>query len=597
MAESREMVALKKAYADIILNTAKEAANRIMASEKKAIQYQHDLFSTKDEALRLLVRLKQMIDAKITEGEMASSSQQAKIDELEAQLQEAEGVIIDLRDELHWVRDKLERLRNGQLQPLNGNITGDNEFSYQNATYEPYILPPNPELPTVITSDMKNTLVDQRVSNENYCSAEQTEQLSVFQFERHSVHNAELASVITINEEHELLRNGCTQRIPTLEGNLQAGKLSPPGEVDENSFIKSDLLIRRRNKGYGKCNVPSPKIISLEPAKNCSGEEVRKRAKVRTSKRRRTRFSRPKAKRRLCPSQIKKNYQPPAILSHCKRYLANGNANKPDELSCTLPSINNEKMDMKKHSSEMEEKFDRRNKCFMDENEEKRHRNVQSRDAMPNAFASYPDEHETCSFSLYSNGKSGEVQPKIVENEVKLKSFPRLDPGLTLIKGGVDPTSRSRNVTLSVKASNRCGFVQNTANKDMESVDEVLKQDHEAATKSTFPCYETNPESVNIPLMYSDLKDAKAFTEQGPHVDHNGLLKYTFQRKRKKEALSSPDQRICEKSTVKRRTMERQNDSPEPLKSGVTNESSRDSRRLAQVARQVGFFLSFPLLS
>lgn len=60
------MVALKKAYADIILNTAKEAAARVMISERKALRCEMDLNRTKDEALRLLVRLKQMIDSKVT---------------------------------------------------------------------------------------------------------------------------------------------------------------------------------------------------------------------------------------------------------------------------------------------------------------------------------------------------------------------------------------------------------------------------------------------------------------------------------------------------------------------------------------------------
>lgn len=59
------MVALKKAYAEIILNTAKEAAARVMASEHKALRFQHDLRSTKDESLRVLLRLKQMIDSKV----------------------------------------------------------------------------------------------------------------------------------------------------------------------------------------------------------------------------------------------------------------------------------------------------------------------------------------------------------------------------------------------------------------------------------------------------------------------------------------------------------------------------------------------------
>lgn len=61
----QKTVALKKAYAEIILNTAKEAAARVMASEQKAVRFQQDLSGTKEEALRLLVRLKQMIDAKV----------------------------------------------------------------------------------------------------------------------------------------------------------------------------------------------------------------------------------------------------------------------------------------------------------------------------------------------------------------------------------------------------------------------------------------------------------------------------------------------------------------------------------------------------
>ena len=61
----QKMVALKKAYADIILNTAKEAAARIMVSERKALRFQHDLCASRDEALRMLVRLKQMLDSKV----------------------------------------------------------------------------------------------------------------------------------------------------------------------------------------------------------------------------------------------------------------------------------------------------------------------------------------------------------------------------------------------------------------------------------------------------------------------------------------------------------------------------------------------------
>lgn len=61
----QKLTALKKAYADIILNTAKEAAARIMLSERRAMRFQRELVSTKEEALRMLLRLKQMLDSKV----------------------------------------------------------------------------------------------------------------------------------------------------------------------------------------------------------------------------------------------------------------------------------------------------------------------------------------------------------------------------------------------------------------------------------------------------------------------------------------------------------------------------------------------------
>ena len=58
-------MALKKAYADIILNTAKEAAGRIMTSERKALRFQHELGVAKEQGLQMLLRLKLMMDSKV----------------------------------------------------------------------------------------------------------------------------------------------------------------------------------------------------------------------------------------------------------------------------------------------------------------------------------------------------------------------------------------------------------------------------------------------------------------------------------------------------------------------------------------------------
>ena len=61
----QRLTALKRAYADIILNTAKEAAARIMVSERKALRFQQELNVSKEQALQMLLRLKQMMDSKV----------------------------------------------------------------------------------------------------------------------------------------------------------------------------------------------------------------------------------------------------------------------------------------------------------------------------------------------------------------------------------------------------------------------------------------------------------------------------------------------------------------------------------------------------
>ena len=61
----QEMEAIKKAYAEMILNTAKEAAARVMAAELRARRTEQEMVSVKEEAANMLLRLKQMIDTKV----------------------------------------------------------------------------------------------------------------------------------------------------------------------------------------------------------------------------------------------------------------------------------------------------------------------------------------------------------------------------------------------------------------------------------------------------------------------------------------------------------------------------------------------------
>ncbi|XP_056170436.1 uncharacterized protein LOC115692096 isoform X2 [Syzygium oleosum] len=118
-----KLMALKQAYAEIILGMAKEAAGRVMAAERRATQFQEELFSSKGEALRLLLRLKQMCDAKLSEAETTSAWQQERIEELEAQLQESENTVKELREELNKARDELENERTHKSHQVSKTLT------------------------------------------------------------------------------------------------------------------------------------------------------------------------------------------------------------------------------------------------------------------------------------------------------------------------------------------------------------------------------------------------------------------------------------------------------------------------------------------
>ncbi|CBI15106.3 unnamed protein product, partial [Vitis vinifera] len=234
MEDSEKLTALKKAYAETILNTAKEAAARIMVSERKALSSQQDLFMAKEEALRMLVRLKQMMDSKIGEAKMISLSQQKKIEELEAQLEEAEDIVRELREELREVQNALEKMTKKQLQALDeksfkGNAGTEVEApqEYKLSASASLILPRTGSRPEpVTTSDLKNSTFNKRNEGNKCYGANDSYMENCF------VANRDFASIVTRSKEPELYRNGCTQRIRAFESSLLEGKLSLSGQVD-----------------------------------------------------------------------------------------------------------------------------------------------------------------------------------------------------------------------------------------------------------------------------------------------------------------------------------------------------------------------------
>ncbi|KAK1440826.1 hypothetical protein QVD17_06658 [Tagetes erecta] len=204
MEDQQKMEALKKVYAEIILNTAKEAAARAMASERKALRVQHDLRNTKDEAIRMLMRFKHMIDVKTTEAETTSLSQQKRIKELDARLDETEGVIMDLRAEIRKARERLEEMKNSHV--IQSDEPSGNEHMHQ-----------------------ANTDHTEQFRCSSPCSKSCNPENEI------TTSDANLASIIIGNKEPEIYRNRYTHRIRAIEMNpFDEKKISEEKELIAN---------------------------------------------------------------------------------------------------------------------------------------------------------------------------------------------------------------------------------------------------------------------------------------------------------------------------------------------------------------------------
>ncbi|XP_042025933.1 uncharacterized protein LOC121772783 [Salvia splendens] len=162
MAGMEEMEAIKKAYAEMILNTAKEAAARVMAAELRARRTEQEMMSVKEEAANMLLRLKQMIDTKTKEAEITSLKQKNRFEELECQLNEAEGIILDLREELNQGQDQLDKLKKKKVVLKRGSQENAEEYSLttrvRSEGYELLASTLNPE-PEFISTIGKNNLL------------------------------------------------------------------------------------------------------------------------------------------------------------------------------------------------------------------------------------------------------------------------------------------------------------------------------------------------------------------------------------------------------------------------------------------------------
>lgn len=594
---NQKMEALKKAYADIIFNTTQEAAAKIIVAERRASQCQKEKFESKQEALNMLVQLKTIMDSKIGELEFISLYQKRKIGELEAQVSKAEVVATDLRAELKEVKEELEKMKNSRMQHLDEGIAKESapssgELKAQVNKAEGVANDLREELKGVKEEleKLKNSMQQhlekglakasappfsgeasqgkQPVASESFVYYPWTSGHVPLSFSKananwHQKHttdrcslgpgnvslkngrqdnspedncssgNPTLSSMTRIVKKPHLYRPGCTQRIHAIQRSPLNENLCPSPHVDNLSSHKQNTT---RNVSLMQNNQTRLEGL-FEKGNNCDKVQDVKCLEVPSS--RRGSGSR-KASTSPCSSQIMKS---PV-----------GTDNSITESS------------------------------------ERRSRNAEETDNRASEFTSMTgDLHSAADIVKTKSSQNASNGDKIMVNESDLRTQENQDDRSSEVPELILNHKKFQAPQMSCTVAD----VLITENGDKMLIDQsdLTTQEKQSTKNSEIPESALNGEKKQVPLMRSDIKDAENCgiddgtpTEDVDHKHH----KFTVRRKRKRTSLRRCDElAYLEKNTLKKKQREVQSNVPEPPKSSLTVESSRDDRRLMLVARQL----------
>ncbi|XP_060204746.1 uncharacterized protein LOC132632713 isoform X2 [Lycium barbarum] len=608
------MTALKRAYADIILNTAKEAAARIMSSEQKAVRYKHELKVAKEEAVGMLLRLKQMMDSKISESELTSLSQQRKIEELEAQLQEAEDIVNDLRVELREVQAELERVTSCKDKGVQNLEEVDTATRGELPEENRVVLPPESQEESVTISNNEVMNMKQKNQCSQSCS-------KMVQIGKLKVAGPDLPSIILRSKVPELYRNGCTQRIRACEANLLDGDLSVSKGVEKIKNENGDGV----DEGKGICSASINKVDDVvNPQENIHQADdllsswhllksFRKKRR-RAMRIRKSDYSSP----RSSPDDflnIDKTSNTGSLPAHSSPA---SDCAPGEDRSNMGPSLSIEKAepDMKPGLTEMYVDGPLIARPFC----RKRRRVVRNWKANLQSPRSSPDH-------LLDTDKTSNT------GGLTASSSPARD-----CAPGEDPSQMGHSLLIEkAEPDMKLGFTEMYENElesaEISGVLNATVEDQLVMAKIDPPRHESRSlESLEVPVNRTDFANisSQLSNSLSKIADVNGevpsqtlndrVIKYTFQRKRKREQLNvSEENAPIEKSSskefngeklnghvecsseklngeklnghVERSSKElngeKMNGHVEPKMSNSATESSRDSRRMAQVARQL----------
>lgn len=440
---------------------------------------------------------------------MVSLCQQRKIDELEAQLGEAEDIVKDLRADLRQTQDELERATYNQKQLLDEQNSNGDVATVMTPSLENRLIPSEAAMPclpdvrpdSVIASDMGISTLNGTYENK-MCYSENGSHEDTCYF-----CNPGFASIVMRRKEPKLYRNGCTQRIHAFERNLLEGNLSLPGQVEQeikngSCFKEDEELCKNLDRGANQtCRIEDNPNESILMQENSNSTSVRAKSFCRRRKRA-ARYK--KSRTRNFPDQVVETTE------------------KSDMCSKTLLNVVNNYVKHKEESKIIGN-------------------NIQKNPASLSALNSPSDATEM------------------------------------ILQSGCEEVSKNDTV-------------QTTTNNDDMLIDrlKLTRQESGPAELTEMLACKTDLEAVNLSPLNSNVKSSDLTEKVSSQSLNDKFLKYTFQRKRKKESLSSPDgYSSLEEGVMKRRMVVNPNGSVESENPNLVAESSRDSGSLVQVACQV----------
>ncbi|KAK4767750.1 hypothetical protein SAY87_002891 [Trapa incisa] len=563
MEESEKIVALKKAYAEIILNTAKEAAARVMASERGALRSQQDLNAAKNEALLLLLRLKKMIDAKETDAEISAISQRRRIEELEAQLQETEDKILDLRTEFRNMSDEMERNKNERLL-FSGESVKEKSFDPKDEFLKDHpnnvepIVPysPDSELETVEASAV-NRAFSPKIQDHKWSDANKQSRQADVSHLQNSFGDSSLASIITGTAQSESYRNECTQRIHAFE--RQHGDIvSAKEKADDRCISEMGWQKSGASEENGEELTLSSPTASYSTTRKGLLQEEKKKSELQITHKRKPKFARSKSS-----SGMSNSYQ--LTRFHHSSFGVNHNNTGAGEAVPTKLSSMNSKQNMQKDSAGLCKK--QHSDPFMEGKALK----GKSKRKVHGSIAC------CCSNSVAEANIKGDIDCLDVSKGETGISLQCNDPLLLSLGTG----GSSRRVIDMTSVVNKREFWNELW---------LVEKRGDATSVHGIPAIVLDTEETDVLDNNSDLKDAVIAhgIEEPTKADDTRALKYTFQRKRKRGSPSCPSEDTSPVKGNKRKLAMDTEDAVQGSKRlNKVNETSRDNRRLAQVARQL----------